>query len=162
MLGFCWKCLSGSISQRSRLGLDFQPLSSYTCTEMSVPERQGYIHIPPRTFYTDCNQICSYNRLSGTLSKAGRAVTRLSCQELSLCSFSYCPGIVFGTEKITAIRRVFPVATGDIQTLCFSTASFALSLCPMLCLLLVLSVQPQGTTQKQINLCKPHFAGSSK
>lgn len=51
-------------------------------------------------------------------------------RELSLSSFPYCPGTVFGTEKIKAIHRVFPVATGDIQTFCFFIAPFALSLRP--------------------------------
>lgn len=95
--------------------------------------RQGHVHISPRTFYTDCKQIYSYDKLSGALSKASGAVARPSCQELSLSSFSYCPGIVFGTEKI----KVFLTATGDIQAFCFFIAPFALSLRLMPCLLLI-------------------------
>lgn len=117
---WCWVS-AGSISQRSRLGLDFQSLLSCTCTEMSAPE---YRFTSLQEHFI-CNQICSSDELSGLLSKARGVLTSISWQELSL---SLTAQKLFGTRKIKAVNRVFPMERGDIQTFCSSTTCFALSL----------------------------------
>lgn len=75
-----------------------------------------------------CDQRCSSDELSGLLSKASGVLERDSAGKSSASPFPYCPEIVFGTRKIKAINRVFPMERGDIQTFYSSSACLALSL----------------------------------